>query len=47
MGAMRAAEGVATQMRAISTDIQRLRQEADTSIASAVTDLNERLKKDR
>jgi flagellar hook-associated protein 1 FlgK len=45
MGAMRAAEGVATQMRAISTDIQRLRQEADTSIASAVTDLNERLQK--
>lgn len=45
MGALRAAEGVASQIRAISNDIQDLRQDADTSIASAVSDLNVRLQK--
>jgi flagellar hook-associated protein 1 FlgK len=45
MAALRAAEGVASQMREISSGIQQLRQEADTSIASAVSDLNTRLQK--
>jgi len=45
MAALRAAEGVASQMRAISSGIQQLRQQADTSIASAVSDLNTRLQK--
>ncbi len=45
MSVLRAAEGVSSQMRTISSDIQNMRKDADTSIATAVAELNNRLQK--